>query len=238
MPAKHLCIIPARAGSKSIPHKNLLRLPTIYGSTITRWAIQKAMEAKIFHHIILTTDIPKTKINIDDLTGNSLSKFECISRPADLCKDDSLMIDVVKHAINYAGKTCEYVWLLQPTSPFRDTSDFLKIKTIIETGEYNSVISFKETKDHPNRTYTIKDEDMTFHPLRHTNFKNKQDLMPVWTRSGNFYVSKRELILENDTFENKPGFAYKVDRIKGINIDEEDDYEDAKKYLSKGTIKL
>jgi CMP-N-acetylneuraminic acid synthetase len=150
------------------------------------------------------------------------------------------MMDVVKHAINYIGGDYTYVWLLQPTSPFRDVKDFKVIKSIIESGIYNSVISYKETKDHPNRTYTIKEEDdkITAHPLRHVNFKNKQDLIPVYIRSGNFYVSKVGAVMETNTFENKPIYPYIVDKIKGINIDSEEDMILAKHYLNYGTVKL
>lgn len=194
----------------------------------------------MFKQIVVTTDYNKTDINFDDLLGSPLTKVEFLRRPKELCQDDSLMIDVVKHALSSTSNSCEYVWLLQPTSPFRDFDDFQKIKILIESNMYESVISFKEVKDHPNRCYTLKQEDerYTAHPLRYVNFKNKQELMPIYIRSGNYYVTKKALLFENNTLENKPIYPFEVDRIKGTNIDDEDDLVMAKYYLNYGYAKL
>lgn len=236
----HIAIVPARMGSKSILDKNLIRLPSNNnGKTLTRLAIQKALDAKIFSRVIVSSDYQKVDIGFDDLVGHAMTKVEYLRRPQELCQDDSLMMDVIKHAMEYAGDAYTYVWLLQPTSPFRDVEDFIKIRILIESGLYGSVISFKEVKEHPNRCYTIKEDDIhTAHPLRFVSFKNKQDLPDVYIRSGNYYVTKRDSIIETNTLENKPIYPYVVDRIKGINIDEEEDLVLAKHYLNYGTIKL
>lgn len=242
MSAKHIAIIPARAGSKSIVDKNLICLPDNRGKTITRLTVESALNAGIFSHVLLSTDILKTKINLDGLTGHAMTRFECIKRPEHLCKDDSLMIDVVKHAMNYLGNAYEYVWLLQPTSPLRYGSDYRVIKEKIESGEYGSVISYKQVHEHPNRCYTIKKDDkdslLKAYPIRFTNFNNKEDLEDIFIRSGNFYVSKRELIKEFNTFENKPICPHIVDRVTGSNIDCDEDLALLKYHLSKGTARL
>jgi CMP-N-acetylneuraminic acid synthetase len=62
--SKHLCIIPARAGSKSIIDKNLIMLPANNkGKTITRWAVEHARESNIFGHILVTSDISSDPLN-------------------------------------------------------------------------------------------------------------------------------------------------------------------------------
>lgn len=242
MSSKHIAIIPARAGSKSIIDKNLICLPDQRGKNITRITVESALNAKIFSHVLLTTDISKTKINLDGLTGHAMTKFECITRPDHLCKDDSLMIDVIKHAMNYLGNAYEYVWLLQPTSPLREQRSYQAIQRVMESGEYGSVISFKEVHEHPNRCYTVKSDAkdglLKAHPIRYTNFSNKEDLEHIFIRSGNFYVSRKDSIKEFSTFENKPIFPHIVDRITGSNIDGDEDLALLKYYLNKGTAKL
>lgn len=240
MSAKHIAIIPARAGSKSIIDKNLVK---IQDRSLIRIAIDQAMGSKIFSHVLLSTDIPKMRIDLEGIThSNAMTAFEVVNRPKELCTDDALMMDVVKHAMKHLGNFYEYVWLLQPTAPFRRKEDFENIKKIMEEGYYDSVISFKPVHEHPSRMYTMKqDEDdhvKAFKLNKSTGFQNKQELSGVYIRSGNFYVSKRELLLEHSSFENKPIYPFGVTRIKGTNIDSEEDLVLAKHWVSKGTIKV
>lgn len=244
MAQRHIAIIPARAGSKSIKNKNLIKLPDNRGDTITRLAVKQAIDSKIFKNVILTSDIPKVKIDLDDLSGNAMTQFEYITRPGFLCTDDSLMIDVVKHAMDYLGNAYDYVWLLQPTSPIRYSEDFTNIEKILRDEYYKSVISYRKVTEHPSREYTITEEKLEnktllkAHPLKFSNFSNKQDLKEIYIRSGNFYVAHKDLIREYSTFENKPIYPYVVSRSQGCNIDSEEDLAMLKYFLNKGTVRV
>ena len=50
---KILCIIPARSGSKGIPHKNIKNL---CGKPLLSWSIEQAQKSKHYMRIIVTTD--------------------------------------------------------------------------------------------------------------------------------------------------------------------------------------
>lgn len=239
MSSRHIAIIPARAGSKSIKDKNLIRLlPN--NETITHVTCKQAVRSNIFRHVILSTNIPCQRIGLHELKGGGMTTFQDIKRPEFLCTDNTMMIDVVKHAMDYVGNDYDYVWLLQPTSPIRTKEDFEYIRRKIEQEKYNSVISFKEVAEHPNRCYTIKETNDVeqAHALRHVNFKNKQDLNPIFIRSGNFYVTHKDLIREHSTFENKPIFPFTVDRATGSNIDSQEDLAMLKLLISKGTVRI
>jgi CMP-N-acetylneuraminic acid synthetase len=242
MSAKHIAIIPARSGSKGIVNKNIMSLDSSR-RTITRIACDHALQSKIFSHVILTTDYPKTKIGLDDIKSpTAMTRFECITRPSSLCGDDTNMIDVILHAMEYLGNGYEYVWLLQPTTPFRQIEDFIKIRNVIEDGYYNSVIGFKPVAEHPERMYTVgtgRDDKIKAYPLnKNTGFDNRQGLKEIFIRSGGFYVSKREMILNFKSLENTPVYPHIVDRKRGTNIDSEEDLVLAKHWINKGDIKV
>jgi len=244
MSARHIAIIPARAGSKSIKNKNLIKLPDQRGETITRIACESAMRSGIFSHVVLTTDIPKQKIYLDDIKSGAtaLTKFEVLKRPGNLCIDTALMIDVVNHAMNAIGNGYEYVWILQPTAPIREKKDFEAIRRLMESGEFGCVISFKPKKEALERSYTVTKNEETgaflAHPLKYSSYDNRQDLKPAWERSGNFYVTSRELIREHNRLENQPICCYPVSRAKGSNIDDKEDLALLKHHLSYGTVKV
>ena len=118
---RNVAIIPARAGSKGIPGKNL---KVLGGLTLTHRALSVAYAAQIFEDIILTTDIP---LLLEEKTTRWLSH----ERPNDLAKDETPMADVVTAVIEKFGiKDDALLWLLQPTSPFREVSHFHKILEI------------------------------------------------------------------------------------------------------------
>lgn len=205
----HIAIIPARAGSKSIINKNL---QNINGKSLIERTIASAKKAKFFSSIILTTDIP---VLLDNHTDGVVK----IRRQEDLCKDNTLMNDVMKDVFS-TGIVADndYVWLLQPTSPFRETSHFKDILTLIESQQPRSVISVKDVGAyHPNRTYMIRRGSL--HPIRYTNFDNKQNLKPIFIRNGCFYVFRAAEFKETGTFFIQPCIPYVMDEEHSINID-------------------
>lgn len=256
MSVRHLALIPARKGSKSIKDKNLVKLG---GKTLVRWAMEPALKSGIFSRVIVATDYARWQLEIDDIPHNKMTKIEFIPRHESICQDDSLMIDVVRFCLNSVGGDEHWVWLLQPTSPFRTVEDFKKIKKILEEGNYESLISFKPQKEYMDRTYTWKNGNA--HRISQANYKNKQEVQPQLHRSGNFYIAKREnLMLKNehglylkDTFEEKPYYSYIMggidpdtatlseklySRVLGTNIDDNEDLIIAKHAINTGAIKL
>jgi len=251
---RHCCIVPARSGSKSIKDKNLLKLGV---DNLVAIALKKAMDSKVFSKVILSTDYQMFKLNLDGFKSNMHTEFRYCMRPAELAADETLMIDVVKHVLADVGGTEKWVWILQPSSPFRTIEEIKKIKSIIETNKYKSLYSVKPQTQFIDRTETWKGD--TSWRINQNNFKNKQDLQQQVHRSGNYYVMEREVIenfKENSklfTWKVQPSYSYVMgeynpntwtqeekDRstILGTNIDSILDYRAAKDYVRTGDVVL
>jgi CMP-N-acetylneuraminic acid synthetase len=195
-------IIPCRKGSKSIRDKNLTRLR---GKTLVRIVLEKAIESNVFDHIVISTDYSKAQLGISDL-NHKRSKVQVLDRPAELCTDDALMKDVIKHAIDKViGKGHKWVWLMQPTSPFTEVNDLVNMSKILRNSDKDferpirSLITFKPVAEHSNRMFTLKDnEDFTeAFPLRFVSYANKQDLPAHYLRSGNMYVLNHDEFIKD-----------------------------------------
>jgi len=108
-----ICIIPARGGSKRIPHKNI-RL--FRGKPIIGWSIEAAKATDRFDHIIVSTD--------DDRIAEVAKKFGAsvpFLRPAHLSDDFTGTTAVVNHAIaelSNRGLLIHSVCCLYSTAPF------------------------------------------------------------------------------------------------------------------------
>ena len=140
---KKLVIIPARAGSKRLPNKNLKLLdnkPLIMHSV--------DIARKIFNdnEICISTNSTKIKAVVEK-SGLHVPFL----RPEELAQDTSSTEDVLMHALNWYnhnGYEPDIIILLQPTSPFRQLKD---INNAIAkfSKEIDMVVSVKEGKANP-----------------------------------------------------------------------------------------
>ena len=102
-----LAVIPARAGSKGIPNKNIR---IIGGHPLIYYAIYNAKSSKYITDIIVSTDSPEVRI-IATQMGVS-----CHWRDERLCGDDVTLDAVIADAIP-RQTAWDYIITMQPTSP-------------------------------------------------------------------------------------------------------------------------
>jgi CMP-N,N'-diacetyllegionaminic acid synthase len=119
---KIVAIIPARGGSKGIPHKNIKPLND---RPLIHYAIELAKEAQkkgvIFDHIV-STDSEEIASIAKEMEGNVP-----FLRPAELATDGSAVVDTAIHAVNWWEKnhadTIHSILILQPTNPLTAGED-------------------------------------------------------------------------------------------------------------------
>jgi CMP-N,N'-diacetyllegionaminic acid synthase len=251
---KHVCIIPARSGSKTIKDKNLLKLNS---RTLVNIAHRVALESKVFSKIVITSDYLLNQLQLDAKMGDMGTEFVYVKRPGSLAQDDTEMIDVIRHTLDDIGGTEKWIWIMQPTSPFRTVEDIHKIKDLLDSKQYRSVISWKPQKEYIDRTATWKNERA--YRISQNNFHNKQEIQPQVHRSGNFYVLDRDAITKyggmwkNFSFMVEPSYAYIMggvnpekmtteeflkSRMLGTNIDDLSDFNQAKDFIRRGDFRL
>lgn len=110
-----LGLIPARAGSKRLPGKNVRMF---HGAQLIEWTIKQALESKLITQITVSTD--------DKEVLEIASKYAInrVPRNPELATDTATLNDVVRTEINRFGFVgFDYVCLLQPTSPLRTVND-------------------------------------------------------------------------------------------------------------------
>ena len=88
-----LAVIPARGGSKGVPHKNIRDLD---GKPLIAYTIEAAIKSKVFDKIVVSTDSSE----IAEIAQRYGAEVPFI-RPKDLSGDFSSSDDVVLHAIDY-----------------------------------------------------------------------------------------------------------------------------------------
>jgi len=132
-----VAFIPARKGSKGLPGKNK---KLFAGKPLVQWSIEQAAAAKLFDHIIVSSDDPDVLQIAHDCKK---LKVVPVERHPELAGDNANMDDVLYDFFGREKNKCKYICLLPPTSPLRSPEDIKKMYKFIQMEKYWTVISVK-----------------------------------------------------------------------------------------------
>lgn len=226
---KTLCIIPARSGSKAIKNKNI---QVLGGEKLFIHSLKFAKKLKFVNQIVFSTDSQKY-IKI----ASKLKKIFLSKRPRKLSTDRSLMIDVIKYELNKQkqfGNFFDFILILQPTCPFRKIKDFEKAFRIIRKKKFDSILSISKTREHPDRLKVFRNKKLVNYNknLSKENLNPRQNLKPIFIRSGSMYLFDVKLLRKN-LIVGKKVHGILVRGKYSINIDDKEDLILAKYYFKK-----
>lgn len=219
-----LAIIPARGGSKGVPRKNIRE---IAGKPLIAWTIEAAKKSVYIDKLILSSE-DREIIDVALRWGCEVP----FVRPEELAKDDTPGMDPILHAIQKIEKY-DFVVLLQPTSPLRNTSDIDKCIELCLKKDSNACVSVSETEKSPYWMFTLE-ENNQMTPIfkdKETNVR-RQDLPTFVTLNGAVYVAKSDWLLVNKKFLTSETIAYEMPKERSIDIDSEFDLRIAEAMLN------
>lgn len=169
---KILALIPARSGSKSIPHKNV-RL--IAGKPLLAYSIEHSLASKLINRTIVSTD-STTYADIARSYGAEVPFL----RPFEISQDSSTDLEVFTHALQWLAEEEGYVpdicVHLRPTCPIRRIEDIDKvIQILLESPDIDSVRSVVHSPDTPFKMW-FRDKDGLLAPVVETDIKDAYNL--------------------------------------------------------------
>jgi len=225
---KHVAIIPARSGSKGVKFKNLRK---IGNTSLVKRAWNSCLEAGFFQTIILSTDseaICKEVFPRFDFNKASINKLNYYREQLVFHKRNSLnssdfssVYDLVREIISKEELSFDYLWLVQPTNPFRTLSEFHDIRELCEgTSKFTSIVSVKDVNGyHPNRMFKLKGEHLIPYERTNLNISIPRQLLPkIYIKDGGYYVF-RETILKQGIYLGNKILPYVRPTIDNVNID-------------------
>ena len=210
-----LGLIPARGGSKGIPHKNL---QTIDGKPLVSYTIEAAKESKKLDSVWVSTDSP------DILEIANIYQVKIHNRKREHATDTSPVIDTAFDVLIEVEKLPDAVMLLQPTSPIRTGEDIDRAIELLENNHNaSSVISVCPMHDiHPARMYW--NSRGTLEPiLKEYEELRRQDIREAYYRNGSIYLIKLHALQHTKSFMAKPIVPYVMPLSKLLNLDEPHD---------------
>lgn len=226
---KWVAIIPARGGSKRIPHKNIIN---VMGLPMIVHTINAALGSNIFDEVIVSTDCEEIA-RISKETG-AIVPFMREEYSDDYSTVSEATIYTLLKLKNDFGKKFDNVVQLMPNCPLRNENDILNACNYFETNNNNFQIScFKYGWMNPWWAHTINEKNIA-KPIfaDELRLKRSQDLQELYCPTGAIWISKVEKLFEARTFYGENYVFYPLSWQNSIDID---DFEDLKmlNYITK-----
>lgn len=217
-----LGLIPARGGSKGVPHKNKKEL---HGRPLLQYTIEAAKAAVGIDRLVFSSEDESLRSLASEMGAEV--PFE---RPEHLAQDTSGSLDVVQHALRTLadqGDHFDAVCLLQVTSPFRTSTLIDAAISTFKSGQKDALVSVLKVPHEYNPHWVFEADahgQLSIATGEKDIIKRRQDLPDTYIRDGAIYITKTTAILENDSlYGNSLGYIVS-DPNRHVNIDTMDDW--------------
>ncbi len=227
MSNKAVAVIPARGGSKRIPHKNIVLLG---GQPLISFTIRAALLSKSISRVVVSTDDPEiAKIS------NDLGALVFYPRPAELATDTASVVDVLKYVVGNlenSGIDVETIVLLQPTSAFRTSDNIDSAMAFFCASKADTLTSVRLAMEHPY--WLWKKEGDRIVPLsdRKNVSLGRHRLPQYYIENGAIYIVKREVLFQIGLY-GRVVVPFIMSALESIDIDEPLDLAFAEFLLSR-----
>lgn len=235
---KILAIIPARAGSKSIPHKNIRPL---LGKPLMAYSIEHALQSKHINRVIVSTD--------DEHYAEIAREYGAEApflRPADISADTSVDLGFFIHALDWLDKNENYIpeicVQLRPTHPVRNPDDIDKMITmLLDNPGADSVRSVVENKTIIPYKMWLMEGESNLMPLLHPDglkepYNSPRQALPkTYFQNASVDVIRTDCIRKKNSLSGDVILGYVMD--EQFDIDYADDFDKVERYLLAGKIR-
>ena len=225
-----LCLIPARSGSKTIKNKNIVK---INNKELFYYSIRFSKKLKFIKKVIFSSDSSNYLSLAKKFGLNDLHK-----RKKKLSGDNSLTEDLVREILFTEKKknfNYDFVLILQPTTPFRQKKMFDLAHKILLKKKFDTVITIKDVKDHPERMKKIlyTNQVVNYLNMKKESLKPRQKLKNIYIRSGSMYFFRSDNLKKYNSIVGKKVYGIITNGKYSINIDDQEDLILAKYYAKK-----
>ncbi len=182
---KNLCIIPARGGSKRIPHKNIKEF---LGKPIIAYSIEAALESGLFDEVMVSTD--------DELIATIAKQYGAnvpFMRSAETANDFATTRDVLNEVVSEyqkRGQVFDAICCIYATAPLIASQDIIDAYNRLSQGDFACVYPVVQFSYPIWRCLDVaEDGSMKRHWPEFENSRS-QDLPQEYHDTGTFYWYK------------------------------------------------
>lgn len=232
-------LIPARAGSKRVPGKNV-RL--FGGHPLIAYTIAAALDSGVFTRVIVSTDSPE----VADLCRHYGAETPFL-RPVEYAGDKSPDIEWIRHTLRRLGNEglqADAFSILRPTSPFRQPETIQRAwAKFLAVPAADSLRAVELCLQHPGKMWVLDGELMrpllddggVSPPWHSTPY---QALPVVYTQNASLEIAWTRVPLEQGTIAGRRVIPFFTEKHEGFDINKPDDWALAELLHGRGEVRL
>lgn len=234
-----VAFIPARSGSKRIPHKNIRPLG---GHPVLAYSIRAAIDSAVFDAVICATD--------SELYAEAARHYGAevpFLRSSDISGDKSPDIEWVEWMLarlKAAGRDFDAFSILRPTSPFRQAETIRRAwRQFSEAQGADSLRAVELCKQHPGKMWVIRQgrmlpllplspEDQPWHSSQYAA------LPRVYVQNASLEMAWSRVVTDSRTIAGSVVLPFVSEGEEGLDVNEEFDWWRAERLLATGGATL
>jgi len=225
-----LGLIPARGGSKEVPGKNIRLL---CGKPLLQYTAESALAARLLSRVILSSDDEEVA-KVGERCGLQVPFL----RPAHLAQDDTPMLPVIQHALNWfelRGERFAAVCLLQPTNPLRRSEDIDGCIEMLQREGADAVVTILPVPHEYNPHWVYfrqEDGSLQISTGESEPIPRRQSLPTAYHREGSVYVTRSAVVTSGKSLYGNRVLGYLLDSDRSVNIDSLEDWQKAETLIA------
>jgi N-acylneuraminate cytidylyltransferase len=221
-----IAIIPARGGSKRIPHKNI---KLFLGKPIISYSIKAAKDSGVFDKIMVSTD-DESIANIAEQYGADVPWF----RSPETSDDHAVTADVLCEVLGryrQEGKQFDSICCIYATAPFVTAEKIRLGMNLLNSNQVDTVHPVIPYSFPPQRGYWIRNDRVKWINPEY-ELSRSQDLETMYHDAGQFYCINASSFSRSHKLIGKETIPIICREIEAHDIDNEDDWRIAEiKYM-------
>ena len=249
-----IALIPARAGSKRVPGKNIRFLA---GHPLIAYTIAPAINSQVFDGVVVSTD----SAEIAEIARNYGAEVPFLRSPP-YAQDNSPDIEWIKETLQRLkemGRDYDCFSILRPTSPFRQPETIQRAwsEFLAQRNEVDSLRAVEKCKEHPGKMWVR--EGKLIKPLltgkegslstRATQAKLQQLTSPlhstpyqalpeVYIQNASLEIAWCRVVWQEETIAGKIIMPFLTRGNEGLDINTEKDWWYVEHLLKQGKDQL
>jgi N-acylneuraminate cytidylyltransferase len=234
-----VALIPARAGSKRVPDKNIRPLA---GHPVMAYTIAAALDSGIFADVIVSTD-SEHYAEIAQYYGAEVPFLRPPELAGDVSPDIEWLEDTLKK-LEEDGRKYDCFSILRPTSPFRLPETIQRAWQVFlaETG-VDSLRAVERCQQHPGKMWVVRGKRMMpFLPLSPAeqpwHSSQYQSLPEVYVQNASLEIAWTRVVLEERTIAGNVLVPFFTKEFEGFDVNNPYDWSLAEHLAANGDARL